>query len=294
MATDFAKVIDADLKNAYTLFSPVAAQALASRRIGGVRVLDYGQGDCNAVMAEDTTVSNSNAAPDSRPILFLDFGGGKHTGSRSHPWHDAWDDDAGLQAAAWRTKCPDLSLQPTVILSHWDGDHYSTAYYMANHARLTTKTPPAAAKLLATAVCGLHWLAPRQARHPSTIEFVADLGTSLRCWPKGVKEHTFPVDATTQVVVEKCDGGSSSPYDPNIDGLVVRIERLDSTPALVERIVVPGDGPFHMLPSAKTAKLDKVIGLVAFHHGSETHLAAAQAFIPVPLGPTERSPTRSV
>lgn len=34
-----------------------------------------------------------------------------------------------------RTKScePDLSLAPTIVLSHWDGDHHSTAYYIVDH-----------------------------------------------------------------------------------------------------------------------------------------------------------------
>jgi hypothetical protein len=269
MANDFANVDSADLqKNKYQLLSQGAVGALLEKDafVKGVKILDYGQGDCNAIVDQK-----------GRPLIFFDMGGGKHTGSRSHPWHESWIDDYMGVTPASCTRAPDIALQPTVILSHWDGDHYSTAWYMVNHDKTSKKVPdPNEAKK----VKDLRWLVPRQCKHPSKLEFVLDL-KDLRCWPEGTTTHTFKLTSGTSLVVDKCmNGGSGSAYDPNLDGLAVVLEREKS--GQVERMVLPGDAPFHVIPSCKKG-LDKVVLLLAFHHGSRTHLEEAKDCIPEPL-----------
>ncbi len=262
MADDFANVDSADLQTSkYQLLSQDAVDDWLKKggSVKGVQILDYGQGDCNAIVDET-----------GKPVLFFDMGGGKHTGSRSHPWHTAWDTNpcAG--------KVLDLQHKPTVILSHWDGDHYSTAWYLTHRDRLTTKTVPGTAG----EVKDLRWLAPRQCKHPSKLEFVLDL-TDLSCWPAATKTHTFKLTGGTRLVVDKCTDTSSS-YDPNLDGLAVVLEREDSN-GKVERMVLPGDAPFHVIPSCMGPVLEDVILLLAFHHGSHTHLDEAKAHIPKPV-----------
>lgn len=255
MANDFLHVVDAVL-NAYAILSPEAAVDLQTHAIRGVKVLDFGQGDCNAVLDDQ-----------GKAVVLFDLGGGKHTGSRTHPWHAAWN------AHPCKDKVLDASLKPTVVLSHWDGDHYSTAWYITNAAKLTTKTVPAAAPV----VNDLPWLVPRQCKHPSKLEFVAQL-TKVRCWPNGAA-HRFNLDATTDLFVEACSG-SGGEYDPNLDGLAVRVDRVkagadpDVDANVVARIVLPGDAPYQFIPSCKAGPPTKVTGMLAFHHGSETHLDA--------------------
>ena len=264
MANDFLGVQDAKLAT-YAILSAEAATELQTRPITGVKVLDFGQGDCNAVVTDQ-----------GKPVVLFDMGGGKHTGSRTHPWHTAWN------AHGCRAKVLDVSLKPTVVLSHWDGDHYSTGWYITNSANLTTKVVPVTAP-----VKDLQWLVPRQCKHPSKLEFVAQL-TNVRCWPGG--SHRFNLNATTDLVVEACSGSTSSEYDPNLDGLAVRIDRVKAggdpvvDSDVIARIVLPGDAPYQFIPSCKSGPPTKVVGMLAFHHGSETHLDAdAIAAMPVAM-----------
>lgn len=268
MADDFANVDSADLQTSkYQLLSQEAVDTLKNGFVKGVKILDYGQGDCNAI------VDQTGA-----PVLFFDMGGGKHTGSRSHPWHKAWDTNA------CRGKVLELGHKPSVILSHWDGDHYSTAWYLTHSDRLTTKDVPGNAG----EVKDLRWLAPRQCKHPSKLEFVLDLG-DLRCWPAKTTRHTFKLTGDTRLVVEKCTDTGGGSYDPNLDGLAVVLEKEDSG-QVQERMVLPGDAPFNVIPSCEDENnpLDKVVLLLAFHHGSETHLAEAKKHIPTPLNSTSQ------
>lgn len=218
--------------------------------IDGLHVLDYGQGDCTAV------VDKTN-----RAIVYFDIGGGKHTGSRTHPWHQAWDQHA------CHPQAPEFSLQPTIVLSHWDGDHYSTARYLVKPGN---KEVPLAAAAINVKLS--RWLAPRQCKHPSKLEMAVELGPSLRCWPKGVESHTFELTPRTQMVIEKCDGNGPKEYDPNLDGLAARLERLDKYDDVVERMILPGDAPYKIIPSFENGPPDKVMAMLAYHHGSETHL----------------------
>ena len=261
MANDFLKVKDAALAK-YQILSDDATDDLKTHRINAVKVLDYGQGDCNAVVDDQ-----------GHPILFFDMGGGKHTGSRTHPWHNDW---AGQTC---KNNKLDLALKPTVILSHWDGDHYSTAWYITwyptNATGQTTKQVPVGH----AEVKDLQWLVPRQNKHPSKLEIVTML-TNIRCWPDTVVSHRFNLDATTDLVVEKCIGGSGE-YDPNLDGLAVRLERVKAggDPSkeadVVARILMPGDRAYQFIPScAGGPPPAKMAAMLAFHHGSETHLDA--------------------
>lgn len=258
MADDFSSVDSADVEK-YDILSSTASDEWLHKggTVRGIVVLDYGQGDCNAIVDQKGI-----------PVVFFDMGGGKHTGSRTHPWHNAWEEDDTLKKAAWRAKIPDLSYKPTVVLSHWDGDHYSTAYYLTHRKTLQTKTVPDKAET----VVDLRWLAPRQCKHPSKLDFVRELN-HLLCWPKDVERHRFKLTPGTHLVIEKCSGDSGT-YDPNLDGLAVYLERVDinKKDEALEQMVLPGDAPFKYIPSCADGSLDKVVAILAFHHGSETHL----------------------
>ena len=269
MAEEFDDVEDAT-PDRYVLLSTEAAGHLAGGgAIKGVQVLDYGQGDCSAI------VDNDGA-----PIVFFDMGGGKGTGSQTHPWHNEWKSDARFVNAPWRHKVPELKHKPTVILSHWDGDHYSTGFYLTDR-RSASKTVPSGAP----GVTDLKWLVPRQCRHPSKLAFVAELD-DVSCWPATVAQHRFQLTERTYLQVEQCTGKSGQTYDPNIDGLALLIERVDENNQVMERMLLPGDAPYSYIPScSQQQQLDKVVALLAFHHGSKTHLRQASPAIPV-AGPS--------
>jgi hypothetical protein len=268
MATDwFDGVPDADPAEHEFLSDAAVAHLAGGATIGGVRVFDYGQGDCSAIVDEDGD-----------PVVFFDMGGGKGTGSTTHPWHVDWGVEAKFATAPWRHKFPVVKNQPTVILSHWDGDHYSTAYYLTHRAMKSKIVPDDAPD-----VRSLKWLVPRQCRHPSKLAFVAELN-DVACWPEQVTRHRFQISGRTVLQVERCVGTREKGYDPNLDGLALLVERLDGNDNVEERMLLPGDAPYAYIPSCRDGQLDKVIALLAFHHGSKTHLAQAERAIPVAAG----------
>jgi len=246
----------------YQLLS--AAAAAATAKVPGVKVYDYGQGDCNAVVADPGT---GVAAP----VLYFDIGGGKHAGSRTHPWHEEWS----------RGTCPDLTLAPTIVLSHWDGDHHSTAYYIVNQNTTNKKVPTTAKALLPALQNTVQWLVPRRCKYPSTLDFVRTL-KNISCWPDATAQHTFELNEHTRIVIERAFIDQTGEFDPNLDGLAVRVERLDAAKNVIEELVMPGDAPYHIIPSLEKKEVKQCVGLLAFHHGSETHLGEAEDFIPPP------------
>ncbi|MDP9191407.1 MAG: hypothetical protein M3P06_06875 [Acidobacteriota bacterium] len=270
MAVDnwFEGVHDADPAEHELLSAAAVAHLAAGVGIDGVRVLDYGQGDCSAIVDDA-----------GEPVVFFDMGGGKQpAGSQTHPWHVEWGVDKKFAGAPWRHKIPDVRHRPTVILSHWDGDHYSTAYYLT-HRQMKTKVVPNDAP----DVTDLKWLVPRQCRHPSKLAFVIELN-DVACWPANVERHRFQLSARTFVQVERCVGAIGQKYDPNLDGLALLVERVDAGGDVVERMLLPGDAPYAYIPSCRDGHLDKVVAMLAPHHGSKTHLDEAEESIPAASG----------
>jgi hypothetical protein len=268
MARDwFEDVPDADPAEHEFLSEDAIRHIVGGVGVKGVRVFDYGQGDCSAIVDEHDD-----------PVVFFDMGGGKQTGSATHPWHIDWGADAKFKGAPWRHKVPSVKNSPTVILSHWDGDHYSTAYYLT-HRSMKSKTVPNNAP----DVTDLKWLVPRQCRHPSKLAFVTELN-DVGCWPEDIDEHRFQISGRTFLRVERCVGAAAKQYDPNLDGLALFVERVDDDGNVVERMLLPGDAPFAYIPSCRRGQLDHVIALLAFHHGSKTHLDGVADSIPAAAG----------
>lgn len=70
----------------------------------GIAVFDVGQGNCNAVIG-----------PDHNPILYYDFGGGVMRNTKTFP-----------RSNNSMKFC--FTYKPSVILSHWDWDHWSSVF----------------------------------------------------------------------------------------------------------------------------------------------------------------------
>ena len=46
---------------------------------------------------------------------------------------------------------------------------------------------------------------------------------------------------------------------------------------------MPGDASYNIIPSLKNGSVTQCVGLLAFHHGSETHMDEAKGSIPKAL-----------
>jgi hypothetical protein len=246
----------------HRLLSPSAATA-ARRGIAGVTVFDFGQGDCNAIVDKNR-----------EPVVYFDLGGGTKFGSETHPWHRVW---RGVHAR-WRSKLPPMNNEPAIILSHWDTDHYSTAYSLV-FGSVDAKIVPYGAP----DVRSLKWIVPRQCVHPSKHAFVKRL-TNVTCWPAGKTQHRYQLGPSTFLQIERCTGRGK---DTNLSGLASIVEREDARGEIVEQMLLPGDAPYAYIPSCRKNRLTKVVALLAFHHGSKTHLRKALRFIPKPLRGTK-------
>jgi hypothetical protein len=241
-------VLDADVPGSYELFKGQAKALVDAGNavVAGVQVIDFGQGDCTEI----------RTLPD-QALLYVDMGGGCGKCARTNPSHPDWVGSAAHVADP--SAKLNLGDDPSVVLTHWDEDHFYTA-----------KNIPAAADL--------RWLVPRQKIAMSHIAFVQTL-TDVRCWPAGKIRHCFALSTKVKLKIEKCSkasGGSGHKYDRNLDGLAVFLVQHVDAAGLVpgETIVLPGDAPYQYIPTLRDTNgmpPGKVIGLLAFHHGSKTH-----------------------
>lgn len=232
----------------------------AGTSVTGVKAVDFGQGDCNAIMAQDSLGAD-------HPVLYFDIGGGSGQCSRTHPHHPTHG-TAGQRGWAHVAGRLDTTYSPTVILSHWDKDHYYSA----------TKAVPQ--------VRNLQWLVPRQKIGASCAKFVKGL-TNIRCFPHGGASvrHKLSTKANhVDLFIEQASNLASD--DRNLNGLATTLVRHDGAGTDQSKIVMPGDAPYNLLPSLAggTAPGGTVAGLFAYHHGSQTHLNHAAAHIPAPAG----------
>ena len=179
-----------------------------------VNVYNVGQGNCNAL------VDSNNI-----PLLYFDIGGGSGANARTYP--------AGFKLCH--------SLNPFVILSHWDLDHIVTAVY--DKQLLNTK-----------------WLVPVQVSLSNTaIQIALDLQRrgNLVCWNNSVGSevnlgHHF---------ISKCTARSTN---KNSSGLTLYVNYGRDNYTLL-----PGDATFDCIPNITERKL---IGMVASHHGAKSSI----------------------
>lgn len=231
----------------------------AGRLIQGATAIDFGQGDCNAIQI------GTNAGALVGTAIYFDIGGGSGCCSHTHPHHP---NHGTVGARGWHNVPPrlDVALDPTVILSHWDKDHY----YSAKKAAAETKD--------------LQWLVPRQKIGPQCAKFVRTL-TDIGCFPTGSPARRFRLsnqaNSVDLFVEQATDHGSS---DRNLNGLSCTLVRHDGAGTDLDRIIMPADAPYNLLPSLSGGPSPggDVVGLFAYHHGSRTHLDDAIGSIPPP------------
>lgn len=179
-----------------------------------VNVYNVGQGNCNAL------VNSENI-----PLLYFDVGGGAGANSFTFP-------------ANFRL-CH--SLDPSVILSHWDLDHIINAVY--DTRLLNTK-----------------WLVPVQHSISNTAIQIATAllrRGNLICWNSTLgNELSF-----FNNFIAKC---SARRTNKNSSGLALFVDYADNQYALL-----PGDATFKYIPNVNSRKL---IGMVASHHGAKSSI----------------------
>lgn len=182
---------------------------------GGVAVYDVGQGSCQAALESDLHL----------PALYVDFGGGVLTNRKTFP-----DEFAGF--------C--FSRRPMVVLSHWDWDHWSSAY-------------------LDEDALSVPWLAPPVPTKPIQQAFAADLYVRgfLHLW-----DHTWPAEIREGAVrIERCTGRTS-----NDSGLAVT---LHAGPRSRRNCLLPGDAAYAFIPSVLGGSSFNALCMT--HHGGKLH-----------------------
>lgn len=213
-------------------FDPLASVS----GLAGVRVDDVGQGDAIVVL--------DDAGND---VFRIDYGG-----VQSSPF-------VGLSKTARRKKVDRLlPVAPgqTIMLSHWDEDHWASAV------------------LESSAVRSGHWLVPRQWTSPSAVSRSAEIA-NIRCIPPMLETVPccFVAANGDELWWEKLKPFRRTPHneDCNRSGVALSIVRK----ATGRVIFLPGDAPFHLPRHYKLHGQSGLAmrGLVAFHHGADTHWA---------------------
>lgn len=188
---------------------------------GGVAIYDVGQGACQAVLDSQML-----------PALYVDFGGGVLGNAKTFP-------------TEYYGFC--FTKNPSIVLSHWDWDHWSSAY----------RFPRA---------LDADWVTPPVARKPIQEAFAADLCSrgKLHIWA-----NSFPQRSRCNgIQVERCSGRTT-----NDSGLAVTVY-----PGAGSRrnCLLPGDATYRFIPSvAGGARFD---AMSITHHGGRLH----SALIPAP------------
>lgn len=202
-------------------------------QITAVRVFDIGQGDCSALLDQNDEI-----------FLYVDYGG-----VIDHP------DKQDFSKVNDRLPIDD---DKTVVLTHWDWDHY-------NSARHNGKAK------------GAQWLVPRQNIGPSALKLAKTL-TNARCWPEsqGQAPQRYSVGGSHDVQIEKCaprPKGLNQPEDRNLSGLAVTVIERDGQGSDSRFVLLPGDAPYHKIPSRVAAQPPggDCLGLLAYHHGAHSH-----------------------
>lgn len=211
------------------LFDPQSVSALR-----GIRVFDVGQGDCIGLLDQDGAV-----------FCYIDYGG-----LADHPDTDHPENTAKRLPVAYG------GGHASIILTHWDKDHYWSA---------EKKNPQAQVG---------EWLVPRQMASPSAARFAARL-PNAKCWPedRGTEPARIGVGENCDIEIRKCGKFSRRRVneDRNKTGLAVTLLHWENE--RIERfMLLPGDCPFHLIPECPEAPLS---GLVAYHHGARTHWTKA-------------------
>lgn len=236
----------------------VSTMAKPDTEVKGVRAIDFGQGDCNAIIATD-------GDGDEKPIVFFDIGGGSGQCSHTHRHHPSYG-KTGEKGWARIPPRLDTTHNPAVIISHWDKDHYYSATKAVDKVK------------------DLAWIGPRQLVGPQCEKFIGKL-TNVKCFPDGHAGVRYQLPAKTghvDLYIEQAD--SPGHKDRNLSGLICTLVKHDGGGNDGDKIIMPGDAPYNKIPSMKLVNPPGPKGTVkklfAYHHGSREHMNHAAAHIP--------------
>jgi hypothetical protein len=185
------------------------------RSTAGVAVYDVGQGACQAMVDKDRLL----------PLVYFDFGGGVLYNVWTFP-----KDTAGF--------C--FTQKPPVILSHWDWDHWSSAYRFPEVLQTDWLTPPVPATPLQQSMAAA--LRRRNRLHV----WSAPPGSVVR----------LPA-----LRIERCTGKTS-----NDSGLAVTVY---SGATGRRNCLLPGDASYRYIPSVVAG--EQFSALCMSHHGGRLH-----------------------
>lgn len=226
------------LQNAATPTTADVEAVLAATQTDLLSVFDIGQGNANALVDGACLVS-----------LYYDLGAGVYRNKKTTP--------TGL------TFC--FSGNPTIILSHWDADHWAGTY--------------------ATSVAGAFpalqrkWIAPNQSVGPTHAAFAHDIATN------GGSLHLYSPPPGTIGTATTASGHTArftvgTGRDRNGTGIVLAIENHSIRPSPV-CWVLTGDCDYrHFLPALTACQ---PVAMVVPHHGADLHPSTA---VPSPIRPS--------
>lgn len=195
--------------------------------INGVRVFDVGQGDCIGLRNQSDEV-----------FCYVDYGGVNDHPDKATPSYTA-------------TRLPVLlgHYYVSIVLTHWDKDHFWSA---------AKKNPDAQ---------NCYWLVPRQHVSPTAARFAAGL-PHAECWPEsaGRSRMTTDVGSESRLEIRKCNAFDRTALkeDRNLTGLAVTILYRPAG-EWEQMMFLPGDCVFDEIPDVSNIPIS---GLVAYHHGS--------------------------
>lgn len=180
----------------------------------GVVLYDVGQGACQAVIDDDGF-----------PSLYIDFGGGVLGNEKTFP-------------TEYNGFC--FSQNPAIILSHWDWDHWSSAYRFGN-------------------ALSAQWIAPSIPQKPVQQAFAAHLYSLGNL---AIIADDFPGCLRSGVIrIERCTGKTV-----NDSGLAVTVFQRKGKS---RNCLIPGDSTYKFIPSV--LKGEKFSSLCMTHHGGRLH-----------------------
>ncbi len=210
------------------------------RAIRGARVYAVGQGDGIAIIDDGV-----------RPVLQIDYGG-----RGGNPFRL-------LKGAAQQNAVNALMpVDPNrlVMLTHWDANHWCSA---------EKGTQASAAR----------WLVPRQVTSPRAVAFATGLGriSCIRETQVG-QPRCFRAENGDELWWEKIGKSQTDDTkyeDCNFTGVAFSLVRRK--PGRGQVILLPGDAPFASVPHYRQHFDRKLTlsGIVAFHHGADTHWTEA-------------------
>lgn len=174
-------------------------------------VYDVGQGACSAVLDEFLV-----------PMLYFDLGGGCFGNASTYP----------------KNFQPCFTGNPSVVLSHWDMDHWISG----DRHQLAQRLP---------------WIVPRQAIGPSHMKFAQKLDShrSLYIWPNSLSSLITPFGEIHKL-----------PNTPNRNNSGLVFVAMVGPHNNKIHVLCPGDAKYAKLPP-QISSSQSLGGLIATHHG---------------------------